>query len=162
MHSRIFQLEESREDIDNYSLDEYDFDCECKHNWFIGQIADYVNEDTNQQADIGWLLDTMEDYSEYFIVNRVGEEVESITFLQGFKRAYFGRRFDSFKRRVANMKLEDFIDSIELISIQSTIEEEFGFYICIEDSLITMDSFTRHIPNEETTYYFGTTMDYHW
>ena len=162
MHSRIFQLEESRENISRYPLEEYRFDFDGVHAWFIDRIADYVSEDTNQQADIGWLLSNLENCSEYFIVNRRGTEVESITFLQGFKRAYFGRRFDSFKRDVANMSLDDFINSMELISIQSTIEEEFGFYVCIEDTIMTMDSFIRHIPNEETTYYFGVTMDYHW
>ena len=162
MHSRIFQLERSKGDIDDYTIEEYDFDCDCKHEWFIGQIADYVNEDTDRNEDIEWFLGCMEECNRFFTINRTGTEVESITFLQGFKRAYFGRRFDSFKRDVANMRLDDFINSMELISIQSTIEEEYGFYVCIEDTIMTMDSFIRHMPNEETTYYFGVTMDYHW
>ena len=85
MHSRIFQLEESRENISRYPLEEYRFDFDGVHAWFIDRIADYVSEDTNQQADIGWLLSNLENCSEYFIINRQGTEVESITFLQGFK-----------------------------------------------------------------------------
>ena len=162
MHSRIFQLERSRENISRYPLEEYRFDYDGIHAWFIDRIADYVNEDTNQQEDIRWFLDNLENCREYFVLDMQGTEVVSITFLQGFKRAFFGRRFDTFKRDVANMKLDDFINSMGLITIQSTIEEEFGFYVCIEDSLITMDSFIRHLPNEDTTYYFGATIDYHW
>ena len=161
MHSRIFQLEESRENISRYPLEEYRFDFDGVHAWFIDRIADYVSEDTNQQADIGWLLSNLENCSEYFIVNRQGTEVESITFLPNFKRMYFFERFNKLQQTVDEMNLDDFIDNIAVYRLEQLVEKKFGFYICCEDNLQTMDDFVRNLPNTEITYYFGATIDYH-
>lgn len=161
MHSRIFQLERSKGDIDDYTIEEYDFDCDCKHEWFIGQVADYVNEDTNRIEDIEWFLDCMEECNRFFTINRTGTEVEGITFLPNFKRMYFFKRFNKLQQTVDEMNLDDFINSITAYRLKQLVEEKFGFYICCEDNLQTMDDFVRDLPDTEITYYFGTTIDYH-
>lgn len=161
MHSRIFQLERSKGDIDNYTIEEYDFDCDCKHEWFIGQVADYVNEDTNRIEDIEWFLDCMKECNRFFTINRIGTEVESITFLPNFKRMYFFERFNKLQQTVDEMNLDDFTNSITTYRLKQLVEEKFGFYICCEDNLQAMDDFVRDLPDTEITYYFGTTIDYH-
>ena len=161
MHSRIFQLERSKGDIDDYTIEEYDFACDCKHEWFIGQVADYVDEDTDRNDDIEWFLGCMEECNRFFTINRTGTEVESITFLPNFKRMYFFERFNKLQQTVDEMNLDDFIDSIAVYRLEQLVEKKFGFYICCEDNLQTMDDFVRNLPNTEITYYFGTTIDYH-
>ena len=162
MHSRIFQLERSRGDIDDHIIEEYDFDCDCKHEWFIGQIADYVSEDTDKNEDIKWFLACMEEYNRFFTINRTGTEVESITFLPGFKRMYFFERFNKLQQTVDEMNLDDFTNDIKAYRLKQLVEEKFGFYICCEDFLQSIDDFVRGLPNtEEITYYFGATIDYH-
>ena len=50
---------------------------------------------------------------------------------------------------------------ITVYRLKQLVEKKFGFYICCEDNLQTMDDFVRDLPDTEITYYFGTTIDYH-
>ena len=161
MHSRIFQLERSKGDIDDYSLEEYDFNYDSKHEWFIGQVADYVNEDTDKNEDVEWFLACMEECNRFFTINRTDTEVESITFLPGFKRMYFFERFNKLQQTVDEMNLDDFTSSIKAYRLRQLVEEKYGFYVCCENNLQSMDDFVRDLPDAETTYYFGNTIDYH-
>ena len=161
MHSRIFQLERSKGDIDDYSLEEYDFNYDSKHEWFIGQVADYVNEDTDKNEDVEWFLACMEECNRFFTINRTDTEVESITFSPGFKRMYFFERFNKLQQTVDEMNLDDFTSSIKAYRLRQLVEEKFGFYVCCENNLQSMDDFVRDLPDAETTYYFGNTIDYH-
>ena len=161
MHSRIFQLERSKGDIDDYSLEEYDFNYDSKHEWFIGQVADYINEDTDKNEDVEWFLACMEECNRFFTINRTDTEVESITFSPGFKRMYFFERFNKLQQTVDEMNLDDFTSSIKAYRLRQLVEEKFGFYVCCENNLQSMDDFVRDLPDAETTYYFGNTIDYH-
>ena len=161
MHSRIFQLERSRGDIDDYGLEEYNFDDDCKHEWFVGQVADYVSEDTDKNEDVEWFLACMEECNRFFTINRTDTEVESITFLPGFKRMYFFERFNKLQQTVDEMNLDDFTSSIKAYRLKQLVEEKFGFYVCCKNNLQSMDDFVRDLPDAETTYYFGNTIDYH-
>lgn len=161
MHSRIFQLEGSKEDIEYNMPEEFHFNYDGKYAWFIGQVADYVDEDTDRNEDIEWFLGCMEECNRFFTINRTGIEVESITFLPNFKRMYFFERFNKLQQTVDEMNLDDFIDSIVVYRLEQLVEKKFGFYICCEDNLQTMDDFVRDLPDTEITYYFGTTIDYH-
>lgn len=161
MHSRIFQLERSKGDIDDYSLEEYDFNYDSKHEWFIGQVADYINEDTDKNEDVEWFLACMEECNRFFTINRTDTEVESITFSPGFKRMYFFERFNKLQQTVDEMNLDDFTSSIKAYRLRQLVEEKYGFYVCCENNLQSMDDFVRDLPDAETTYYFGNTIDYH-
>ena len=162
MHSRIFQLEKSKEDIEDNMPEEYQFDYDCRHAWFVGQVADYVDEDTDKNEDIEWLLECIKECNRFFKINRTGTEVESITFLPGFKRMYFFERFNKLQQTVDEMNLDDCTNSITAYRLRQLIEEKFGFYICCEDKLQAIDDFVRDLSDtEEITYYFGTTLDYH-
>lgn len=159
MHSRIFQLERSLEDINNYSLEEYQFYCDCKHSWFIGYIADYVDEDTNRNEDIEWFLECYHDFNEYFKANNKIEE--SITFSPNFKKAYFNGRFERLKQQINSITIDEFTNSLKAYTLKELIENRFDFYIYSRDKLQTMDDFVRDLPDKEITYYFGNTLDYH-
>ena len=161
MHSRIFQLERSKGDIDDYSLEEYDFNYDSQHEWFIGQVADYINEDTDKNEDVEWFLACMEECNRFFTINRTDTEVESITFSPGFKRMYFFERFNKLQQTVDEMNLDDFTSSIKAYRLRQLVEEKYGFYVCCENNLQSMDDFVRDLPDAETTYYFGNTIDYH-
>ena len=110
MHSRIFQLERSPDDIEDNCIYEEDFyDMDAPYEWFVGTIADYVSEDVDKQADIDWLISTLSRQEEFIRINDDDDEDHiSITFLPGFKHAYFERRYHEFRNRVSNMSLEDF------------------------------------------------------
>ncbi len=155
-------MERSLEDLDDNKLEEYQFDYDCRHSWFIGHVADYVNEDTNEKEDIEWFLGCYRDFNEYFRVNNKDIEIESITFLPGFKRAYFNGRFERLRQQINSMTIDDFTDSLRVYGLKELIENKFGFYICSEDNLQTMDNFVRKLPDREVTYYFGNTIDYHY
>lgn len=154
-------MERSLEDINNYSLEEYQFDCDGKHSWFIGYIADYVDEDTNRNEDIECFFAYMEEYSRFFIINRTDTEIKSITFLPEFKRMYFFERFNKLQQTINEMNLDDFTNSITAYRLSRLIKDKFDFYICSKDNLQTIDDFIRNLPDRETTYYFGNTLDYH-
>ena len=154
-------MERSLEDLNNNRLEEYQFDYDCRHAWFIGQVADYVSEDTNKKEDVEWFLRCYCDFNEYFRVNNKDTEIESITFLPGFKRAYFNGRFERLRQQINSMTIDDFTDSLRVYGLEKLIENKFGFYICSEDNLQTIDDFIRDLPDREITYYFGNTLDYH-
>ena len=155
-------MERSLEDLDDNKLEEYQFDYDCRHSWFIEQVADYVSEDTNEKEDIKWFLRCYRDFNEYFRVNNKDIEIESITFLPGFKRAYFNGRFERLRQQINSMTIDDFTDSLRVYGLKELIENKFGFYICSEDNLQTMDNFVRELPDREVTYYFGNTINYHY
>lgn len=162
MHSRIFQLERSKEDVEHNMPEEFHFDCDSKYDWFIDQVADYVSENTDRNKDIEWFLACMEKCNRFFTINRIDAEVESITFLPGFKKMYFFERFNKLQQTVDEMNLDDFINGITAYNLKQLVEEKFGFYICCDDILQAIDDFIRDLPDKEITYYFGNTLDYHY
>ncbi len=163
MHSTIFQLEKSRGNIDDYRLDEDDFGYDNHHAWFIGQVADYVYENTDRNENIEWFLECMEEYNRFFTVNSTDTVVESITFSPNFKRMYFFERFNKLQQTVDEMNLDDFINSTTAYSLEQLVNEKFGFYICCNNVLRSIDNFVRNLPDtKEITYYFGNTIDYHY
>ncbi len=154
-------MERSLEDLNNNRLEEYQFYCNCRHSWFIEQVADYVSEDTNEKEDVEWFLRCYRDFNEYFRVNNKDTGIESITFLSGFKRAYFNGRFEKLRQQINSMTIDDFTNSLRVYGLEKLIENKFSFYICSENNLQTIDDFIRDLPDREITYYFGNTLDYH-
>lgn len=166
MHSRIFQLERSPDDIEDNCIYEEDFyDMDAPYEWFVGTIADYVSENVDKQANIDWLISTLSRQEEFIRINDDDDEDHiSITFLPGFKHAYFERRYHEFRNRVSNMSLEDFTNDLEIFTIERLIKDRFGFYIYSSYyGLLSLDDLVRQLNNnQEYTFYFGTTLDYHY
>ena len=166
MHSRIFQLERFPGDIEDNCIYEEDFyDMDAPYEWFIGTVADYVSENVDKQADIDWLISTLSRQAEFITINDDDDEDHiSITFLSGFKHAYFERRYHEFRNRASNMSLETFTNDTEIFTVERLIKDKFGFYIYSSYyGLLPLDSFVRQLDNnQEHTFYFGTTLDYHY
>ena len=163
MHSRIFQLSnnEITEPLTESSII-------TSNEWFVGQIADYVNENTNREDDIDWLLQTLdEEVSKYITIAKTNNTYVSITFKPGFKEQYFRERLIKLKELVKDLTLEDFCDpiSIAVHSIENKIESKFGFYVYNDETeyMMPFNAFIRELNGAvEETYYFGSTIDYHW
>lgn len=163
MHSRIFQLsnDEVTEPLTESSII-------INNEWFVSQIADYVNENTNRESDIDWLLQTFnEEICKYITVFKMNGSYVSITFKPGFKEEYFREKFIRLKELVKNLTLEEFSDSssITAYSIKDEVESKFGFYVYNNETefIIPFDTFVRELNGTvEETYYFGNTINYHW
>lgn len=163
MHSRIFQLsnDEVTEPLTESSIIAF-------NEWFVNQIADYVDENTDRESDIDWLLQTFnEETCKYITVFKMNDFYVSITFKPGFKEEYFREKFTKLKELVKNLTLEEFSDSssITAYSIKDEVESKFGFYVYNNETefIIPFDTFVRELNGTvEETYYFGSTVDYHW
>lgn len=150
MHSRIFQLSINSVKEEDFIGEEVFYD-----NGFVGQIADYVSEDTNREEDILWFLDFVGDYGIQY-----DEEEKSIIFLEGFKRNYFREKFEEFNQIVKEIDLDKFINSREIYQLEQLITDKYGFYVFM-DYAQTLDDFVRYNLEENVKYYFGNTFDYH-
>ena len=153
MHSRIFQISMTPiKEIDYVTEADYNYE-----HWFCREIADYVVESDDRNADIEWLknctkglLFDKDKYGNYFIVKS--------------KEDYFASRFEVFKNVLDTMKectIEDFASGIlGMWSLSNAYEEKFGFYVDADGEVITFDSFVRKCAVNEK-YYIGNTLDYH-
>lgn len=166
MHSRIFQLEEIKKEVENNFLKENEII--DNHYWFLNRVADYVvdiSDEKERNTEIKWFVDDVLKTESDENLFEVDNEQKSITFFSGFKYRYFIKRYNRLKELVNEMELDEFCKqwSVTIDNIEDTIEDKFGFYIFNEDDgLITLDSFIRSLPNDdEITYYFGGVLDYH-
>lgn len=166
MHSRIFQLEESKKEVEDNFLKENEII--DNYYWFLNRIADYVVDISDEKVrdeNIKWFVDDVLKTKNDENLFEVDDEQKSITFFPGFKYRYFVKRYNHLKQIVNEIELDEFCKqwSIKIDEIEDTIEDRFGFYIFNEeDGLITLDSFIRSLPNtDEITYYFGGILDYH-
>ena len=159
MHSRIYQISKTPIDRDDYIEEDKYYD-----HWFTSSVADYVNGDTNRDDDIEWLQNCYgnkglsfghDDNGEYFIVED--------------KVKYFETNFKEFQKELEELSkktLDDFMggeSNMSLYRLKSSYDDEFGFYI--DDSfeyhgVVTFDRFMRSA-TEDTKYYIGATIDYH-
>lgn len=161
MHSRIIQLEREIENIENSPMTESTIVGDYDGPYFVGVIADYISDDVDRYDDINWFTSYLKTFNsdKNKVVELNGEE---IIFKKGFKETYFKHRFDNFKKIANEFTLDKFVDSFEVYSITSEIDDKYGFYIYgIDNSLKTVDSFIRELPNEDIKYHIGTTLDYH-
>jgi len=151
MHSRIFQLSESPISKEDYITEELFYDD------FVGQIADYVDDSTEREEDIKWLINTIEKYGATY-----NEKEQSIVFLKGFKDSYFKERFQKLKEVIQNMNLSEFSTGfMKVYELKDLIEDEYGFYIYYNDSYAPIDAFVREDVEEGKKYFIGNVLDYH-
>lgn len=153
MHSRIFQVSKQPIKKEDYiGSDYYDYD-----HWFFHSIADYVSDDCYRNEDIQWLQDCVngitfgnDDNGEYFIIEN--------------KEEYFESAFKKFKELLDSLKdctIKDFTTEIQEFWIMKNVyEDKFGFYVDIDDELMTFDHFIR-VFSEKDKFYIGGTVDYH-
>lgn len=170
MHSRIFHLEKNRNSFEDYELNEESFYYEGGCEWFLHDIADYIDVETDREDDINWFVNCYKKHSEcpdFFRTIEEDGKIVGIIFYPLFKTVYFRDRYSEFKRKTQELTFDQFSDEIdygiELYRIKMLIEDKFGFYVYMTDyGLITMDQFVRLLDsNEPTTWYFGNTIDYH-
>src|SRR5699024_11170940 len=119
-----------------------------------------VTEETNREDDFNWLFGSLSDLPYMFI-----QEEKSIVFHPGFKEAYFDSEFIKCKSLPANMTLDSFSNNnnnvMNLYSIIKCINYKIDFYtIDHNNNVQTMDEFNREI-EENTKYFIGRTLDYH-
>ena len=153
MHSRIFQVSMTPiKEIDYVTEADYNYE-----HWFCREIADYVVESDDRNADIEWLkscakglIFDKDNYGDYFVVKN--------------KEDYFESKFKTFQTSLDKIKectIEDFSNGIlGMWSLRNAYEEKFGFYVDADGEVLTFDSFVRSCATNEK-YYIGNILDYH-
>ena len=161
MHSRIFQIETSPVDKDNYIGESRYYDS------FVGQNGvDYVDEGTDRDDDIEWLRKSLEGIATF----------EDDHFIITNKKAYFEDKYDKFKKLIDNlgtMSIEDFMGNAkegthydqtidyQMFLLEAAYDSKYEFYVdSIDYNMKTMDEFMRKA-DENVPYYIGATIDYH-
>ena len=89
----------------------------------------------------------------------------SIIFREGFKEAFFRKRFEKLQKKVLELTIDEFLsmktagDLSDLIYCLCD-----NIYICDEYlQLMPLDKFVRRLPDEGNfTYYIGGTVEYHY
>lgn len=159
MHSRIFQLSVMPIEEDNYIRESKYYD-----DWFTREIADYVDGDTDRDADIEWLKSCVRGIE--FGVDENGEFLIIKSREQYFEEAF--RRFSSCLDEInSKNNLQDFTNGIGCMwNLNDAYEDKFGFYVDFTiDSdrytdLVAFDNFVR-TSKDGDKYYIGSTIDYH-
>lgn len=151
MHSRIFQMSVNPIDKTNY-ISEDDLP-----EYFFNEIADYAHESQNSRKDdIIWFTESTCNIFKYINDNKI-----KLT----QKENYFSSRYEYFKetlKALNDITLEDFKRNINLYELKMSADDDYGFYIFDDNGLHTMDDWIRNNSTENTIYYIGTILDYHW
>lgn len=157
MHSRIYQISKNPIDKVDY-IDESNY----YDHWFIGSIADYVNEDTDRTNDIEWLKECYNNEGLSFGVDNEGEY-----FIIADKAKYFSKRFVTFQKtlkELSELTLDDFSSGrsgMQMYTLKAAYDDKFAFYVDGDDTgMETLDECVRSSSNG-TKFYIGATIDYH-
>lgn len=156
MHSRIFQISAKPIEKADYinETDYYD-------TGFIGEIADYVSDDTDRESDIEWLKQRLEGVADF--------NGDSFTIKD--QRKYFEKKFSNFLEAIKDISLLTFEDfctdandfSYKMYELESAYRDKFGFYIDDNGEYAgtePFDDFMRRAKNGDV-FYIGATLDYH-
>ena len=162
MHSRIIQISKEPINEDDYLSEDKYYDIVC------GALADYVDGDTDRDDDIEWFIGCLGDSISY------NKDEQSFTIID--KEKYFDKAFEHFQELLKKLsdttlkvfsgigkKEEIYQFTTDMYSLKSTYDDEFSFYI--DDNgeyfgMSTIDNFMRNVENN-TKFYIGTTIDYH-
>ena len=156
MHSRIFQISRKPINKDEY-ISEYDY----YDSGFIGEIADYVSDDTDRDADIEWLKSRLEGVADF--------NGDSFTIKD--QRKYFEKSFSDFLEAIKEVSLLTFQDfctnandfDYKMYKLKTAYRNEFRFYIDDNGEYAgrePLDDFMRRAKNGDV-FYIGATLDYH-
>lgn len=155
MHSRIFQISDKPISENDYinETDYYD-------TGFIGEIADYVSDDTDREDDIEWLKTYFKDVADF--------DGDSFTIIN--QRKYFEKRFNNFLEVIKEISLLTFEDfctdgnyfNSKMWQLNVAYRDKFGFYMDDEYAgTEPLDDFMRRAKNGDV-FYIGGTVDYHY
>ncbi len=156
MHSRIFQISSNPINEDDYisEADYYD-------TGFIGEIADYVSDETDRDDDIEWLKKSLDGVADF----------NGDCFTIKDQRKYFEKRFSNFTKAAKDILLSTFEDfctdandfSLKMYRLETAYRDRFGFYVDDNGEYAgteTFDDFMRRVKNGDK-FYIGATLDYH-
>lgn len=168
MDGRIYQLEPNNEEYNALECD--DILNKNKHKWFMSHVANYIDniEKTSRYYDsyIDWFLEDLAQKINFcegcceFICDDKHRKI-GITFLPGIKYIYFEEKYKRIKWLVKDMTEEQFYSSYFVFHLQNVIDEKYEIYIYANDTIMTLDSFIRELPDDKITYYFGSIIGYY-
>lgn len=150
MHEFIYQLESEIIEPEN----ELNENLMNKHQWFFESVSDGVTEKTDHATNIKMFVESLKKYPVTY-----SAEQQTMTFHAGFKTAYFREDYPQSKELVNDISLDDYMRSEW--DKQETETSPFGTYIYHKNQLMKLGEFIRNI-NEDTPYYLGKTIDYHY
>lgn len=153
MHSRIIELSKTPIEVDERICESDYYD-----NGFVGNIADYVNGDTDRTYDIEWFTGYLKEMDLLTVSNE-----ERITFSNDIKEKFFRKKYEEFKKLTSELTFDEFTNAsgYQLYLIKNCIEDKFGFYIHYDGCYYTLEAFMKYYANDNDTWYFGGTIDYH-
>lgn len=160
MHSRIYQICDHPIESDDLIADG------DMPEWFVGSIADYVDDDTDRESDIEWLLRYFRDAVDYRMEN------QSFVLKPGGKQEIMKSAYEVFcskAKTLCTTTLDDFSGETEnshlhsdILDLRNAFSDEFSFYTYSDtDSLQTISEWLRMVKTD-CRYYIGRTLDYHW
>ena len=152
MHSRIIEL--SKEPI---NVDERICESDYYDNGFIGSNADYVAPCDRTDA-INWIcgfLKNKDAITEF--------DTNKIVFSEDVKEKFFRDKFNEFKKLTSEITFEQFAgeNDFQLYLIKQSIEDTSGFYVHYDGYYWTLDCFIRICVEDNSTWYIGGALDYH-
>lgn len=131
------------------------------------QWSDYVRHSDCRQQDLEWLTKFVnESCGQDILIYQ--PETNQLIFKQGFKRHFFGPRFDKVKKLMSDLDLETFAsikrDNIQLYQLEKAIREPHGFQIFKDEALEPLDDFVRYSldDSKDQVYNIGSVLDYHY
>lgn len=131
------------------------------------QWSDYVRHSDSRQQDIEWFTKFVnESCGQDILIYK--QESNQLIFKQGFKRQFFGPRFDKVKKLMSDLDLEAFAsikrDNFQLYQLEKAIREPHGFQIFEDEQLEPLDDFIRYSldDSKDQVYYIGGVLDYHY
>lgn len=155
MHSRIFQLSTKPIKKEDY-IDDSNYAYE---HWFTNSIADYVIDSQYRNEDLKWLEDCYENQGIKF-----GKDDDGEYLIVESKQKYFENSFNKFMETIEKIKsytIDNFVGGFdEMWHLKNAYEYKYGFYVDVNEELLSFDSFIRYCTTDEK-YYIGGTLDYH-
>lgn len=159
MKNRMIQLELRKQKVIDNLLHEEDLMPHDEEVAFLGGISNYVSDDVCIEEEI----EDFEKHLKHKTNNSLFkiDNVNSITFKEGFKKSWFERRFVDFKNISKRFKFDDFLSFLEVDKLHSIIEGNNDIYIFTEDEYVDIDTFVRSLPNEDITFFIGSVIEFY-
>lgn len=157
--NKIIELKTNRLDPEDFAGEStFYFDDET----FLGTVATRVDGKTNRAEDIEWLINHL---PKEFI--EIDKEDESITFLTGFKQAYFKPIYKLFKTIAKGIDLDTFAGCSDVMrdetmyALERVVNGKDQIVIHGDFGNDSLDEFIRNL-EINTKYYIGGTVIYHY
>ncbi|MCR5669654.1 MAG: hypothetical protein K6G10_01495 [Butyrivibrio sp.] len=152
-HSRIYQISRSPISKDDYIDESRYYDC------FVGEIADYVSEDTDRDEDIKTLKASLGDAA---VIE--GDKLTITNKQSFFKRNY--RNWIAMLNKLKDISLEEFCEpdkDLNIFRLNCLYNDRHDIYMDDNDEECgnqTLSDFLRDADDGDV-FYLGATIDYH-